>query len=146
MPQNCRNQEHNLERKYFSRGVVTKINLLPVETYKVCAPPPVPFITVVWYFVCTTESISARFVRRKKKITAGKLHCQVIDYCTLGHTGNLRQKGEFSISEPVHCCKGKKQIFLGSVTAMPVEKESHLKPSKHRTPLHHDITAQCFCS
>lgn len=101
-----------MKKNYLARGVVLKINLLSVKTYRIHTPPPIPFITVARHFACTTEFISITFIRRKKNITARKLNCQVINYCAPGHTGNMRQKQAFSISKPVHCCKGKNKSFL----------------------------------
>lgn len=65
MPQNCRNQEHNLERKYFSRGVVIKSNILPVKTYKICAPQS---HSSQWYnTLCVLQNLFLQHLSKEKK-------------------------------------------------------------------------------
>lgn len=104
MPQNYRSHEFH-EKNYLSRRIVIKIFFLSVKTYKICPPHPVHHSGVMLYMY---DRIYLYNIHQKERQYCRKLNCQVINYCAPGHTGNLRQKQEFSISGPVHCCKGKK--------------------------------------
>lgn len=71
-------------------------------------PSPIHHSGVI---LCVYYRIYFCNVYEKEKITAGKLNCQIINYCTLGNSGNLGQKEEFSILEPIHCCRGENKSF-----------------------------------